>query len=135
MPDDFNPSKGTALLIPSGTINDPSKQHLFFLITNPCPAGHHLAVSISRVKDGRVADRTCVLAAGDHPFVQADSFVMYGLARQLPGPGIIKCVISKLYTLKENCSPELIQRVCDGIPESPFTPRWAKKYFADNSNR
>lgn len=132
---DYAPIKGSTLLIPSGTSSDPGKQHLFVVITNPCLAGQQLLVSISTVKAGQAHDPTCLVQAGSHPFIQADSYVFYAKPRQLPRQGIIKCVAGTLFTPKDECEAQLLARIREGLAISPFTPRWAKEYYRVNHER
>jgi hypothetical protein len=132
---DYLPTKASTLLIPSGTATDPGRHHLFFLVTNRCPNGLHLAVSLSSIETGRVHDSTCLLTIGDHPFVTRDSFIVYRMARLLHHEGIKKCVDSKVYIAKEDCDAAVLKRIADGVTQSPFTPKWAKQYFLENFDR
>lgn len=135
MPDDFKPSKGCALLIPSGTASNPDSKHLFIVLTNPCDGGFHLLVSVSSVKSGRAHDSTCLLKPGEHPFIERQSYVFYARPRQLGHTGIMRCVASGLYVLKELCAENMLERVRNGVGLSAMTPRWAKEYFRVNRNR
>jgi hypothetical protein len=78
---------------------------------------------------------TCVLEAGAHPFLDRQSYVFYAKVEQVPHAGIIKCVKSGLYIPKENCDNAVLKRICEGVTESPMTPRWAKEYFRQNGDR
>lgn len=68
--------KGTVLAL-SGSVD-----HLHVICNDPV---HYpidgcdcvLAVNISSVKTGVPYDPTCILKAGDHPFVRHDSYVVY----------------------------------------------------------
>jgi len=133
--DDYLPGKGCTLLIPSRTLLDPDGRHLFVVLTNRCDGGQHLLVSISSVKPNRGHDPTCILEAGEHPWVNRQSYVLYAKVRQVPHVGLIKCVKSGLYIPKENCDEAALKKICAGITESPMTPRWAKEYFRRNSDR
>ena len=135
MPDNYLPAKGSALLIPSGTVSNPDGKHLFVVLTNPCAAGQHLLVSVSSVKPGRAHDSTCLLEAAEHPFIEQQSYVFYARPRQIGHAGIIKCVGAGLYVAKEACEQAVLQKVCAGLSASPMTPRWAKEYYRVNQNR
>jgi hypothetical protein len=132
-PAEYTPAKGFSLLIPSGTLNSPDKHHLFFIVSNACADGFHLLFSVCSIRDGISYDPTCVLDVGSHPFVKAPSYVLYAKPEKLRAEGIRKCVAGWTYTPKEECSADLLKRVCDGIASSAFTPRWAKKYYAENT--
>lgn len=135
MPGNFVPIKGSTLLIPSGTAVNPAGQHLFIVLTNRCVQEQHLLVSISTVRANRPHDATCLIENGEHDFVQAQSYVLYAMPRQLPHIGIVKCVAGSLYFPKTDCSANLLQKICDGVSVSPMTPRWAKEYFRINCDR
>jgi hypothetical protein len=134
-PDEYKPAKGCTLLIPSGTAVDPDGKHLFVVVTNPCTGGFHLLVSVTSVKPNRQHDPTCLLEAGEHPFLDRQSYVFYAKAQQLGHAGIIKCVGSGLYITKESCTAGMLKKVCEGISASAMTPRWAKEYFRVNGAR
>jgi len=134
-PDDYLPSKGCTLLIPSGTTLHPDRKHLFVVLTNPCAGGQHLLISISSVKQNRWHDPTCILEAGEHPFLDHQSYVFYARPQQIGQAGIIKCVKSGLYIVKENCDEAVLKKICEGVATSAMTPRWAKEYFRQNSDR
>ena len=132
---DYTPTKGSTLLIPSGTSSNPDGKHLFFILTNPCAGNQHLLVSATSVKPARAHDPTCLLAAGAHPFIEHQSYIFYAGVKQLPHSGIIKCVSGTIYTPKEPCDPQLLERIRAGVTVSAMTPRWAKEYFRINGNR
>jgi hypothetical protein len=132
---DWSPAKGCSLLIPSGSFDDPDRHHMFVMLTDACKDGFHLGVSVSSIKDGIKHDTACILKAGCHSFVTKDSFVMYGKVEKLHGERIKKCVNGWLYKPKENVSDEVLKSIQDGIVNSDFTPRWAQKYFAENSKK
>jgi hypothetical protein len=123
------------LLVPSGTLSDPSRHHLFVLVTNACNANFHLAISISSIKSGISHDPTCIIEKDEHPFVDLRSYVVYARPQQLLRPNIVRCADGRIYTPKEDCNAAVLQRICDGVMESSFTPRWAKSYFATNRKR
>ena len=81
----FLPLKRATLLIPSGPQGDQDRKHLFILLTDPHAdqAGKNcvLMVSLSTVRPGMPHDPTCILYAGDHPFVKHESYVVYQKAR------------------------------------------------------
>jgi hypothetical protein len=77
------------LLVPSGTLSDPSRHHLFVLVTNACNANFHLAISISSIKSGISHDPTCIIEKDEHPFVDLRSYVVYARPQQLLRPNIV----------------------------------------------
>jgi hypothetical protein len=127
--DDYRPLKGHCFLIPSGTSFHPGRQHLFVLVTNACPAHSFLAVSLSSIKRGISHDPTCTVEAGEHPFLQVDSYVVYAKPQQLFRPGLTKCITGRIYTQKENCEAEVLERIRDGVMESPIYSAVGKAIF------
>lgn len=73
----FVPTKGCALLIPSGPPSDPDQLHLHALLTDAVNDPCHLVVSFSRIKRGVFYDGTCIVKAGEHNFIKQDSYVEY----------------------------------------------------------
>ncbi|QUS39286.1 hypothetical protein RPMA_10895 [Tardiphaga alba] len=133
MLDEWVPSKKKCILIPSGTHDDPDRHHLFVILTEACEQGFHLAVSLSSVKAGVKHDPTCVLDAGCHDFVTAQSFVMYGKIEKLRSAHISKCVAGWTYKPRGEMPDEQFTRICDGVEASDFTPGWARHYFKKNA--
>jgi hypothetical protein len=134
MPGSYKPKKGHCLLIPSGTSFHPGRQHLFVFLTNACPANSHLAVSFSTVRQGIAHDSTCIIEVGEHSWVESQSYIFYAKPQQLFRPNIVKCIDGRIYTPKDDCSASLLERICKGLMESAFTPRWAKEYFRINGD-
>lgn len=102
-------------------------------MTKICLNGQHLLTSVSSIKDGIRHDTTCELEPGCHEFVRHPSYVLYAKASLVRHQGLIKCVEGWTYTPKARLNDEVFSRVCYGVAVSPHTPRWAKKYFAENS--
>jgi hypothetical protein len=129
----YTPEPQNTLLLPSGTFESPDKKHLFVIMTKACADGQHLLLSVSSIKSEVKHDPTCELDAGCHPFVTKPSFVLYAKASRVRSDLLIKCVDGWVYTPKERLADDVFARVCTGVAASPFTPRWAKKYFTENS--
>ena len=78
----FLPYRKATLLIPSGPDHDPERHHLFVILTDPQPDSNTvLLVSLSTLRRALPHDATCVIAAGEHPFVRRNSYVFYARAR------------------------------------------------------
>lgn len=129
----YTPEPQNTLLLPSGTFESPDKKHLFIIMTKVCANGQHLLVSVSSIKEEVRHDPTCELNVGCHPFVTRPSFVFYAKASRARSDLLVKCVEGWVYTPKERLADDVFARVCAGITTSPFTPRWAKTYFTENS--
>jgi hypothetical protein len=67
------PVAGDAFILTRQTGDVP---HLWVLLWGPAgPADAFLAVHLSTWREGR--DRSCLIRAGEHPFVQHDTYVVY----------------------------------------------------------
>jgi hypothetical protein len=131
MHDDYKPSKGCTLLIPSGTSENPESKHLFIVVTNLCAGNCHLLISASTVKPHRAHDPTCLLAPGDHPFIEQQSYIFYARAQQLPQAGIVKCVQGGRYVPKDPCNAAVLERICGGNFSFGVDPSLGERIFSD----
>jgi len=130
----FLPFQRATLLIPSGPEEDKERKHLFILLTNPYPHPESniksvLLVSISTLKPNLPHDPACKLYTGDHPFIKADSFVLYRLARIETTDKLIKGVSEGIFYYKETLNEEIFARVAHGLIESRFTTPAILKFY------
>ena len=83
------------------------------------------------VPSGPARDPACKLFAGDHPFVQHDSFVEYAMARIELARAVRDGVAQGVLVPHANLDGSLFARVCHGLTISRFTkPRIAAYYHA-----
>lgn len=129
----FSPAPQNTLLLPSGTFEDPDKKHLFIIMTETCANGQQLLVPVCSIKTGVKHDAACELAAGCHPFIKKQSYVLYARSELTRTERLVKCVEGWVYTPKERLDNPVFEDVCVGLTKSIFTPRWAKKYFNENA--
>ena len=125
----YVPGRGKILLIPSGSVREPNKKHLFITLTNACRDGQHLLVSISRVKNGVYFDDACVFEPGEHPFVRERSFAVYRLATIERGTHLATCVDGWYFTPKDNMPEPLVVRMCAGIDRSEFLAQRVANFY------
>ena len=122
----FLPLKRATLLIPSGPQGDQNRKHLFILLTDPQDdeAGKKcvLMVSLSTVRQGVPHDPTCILYAGDHPFVKHDSYVVYQKARLEEADKVLRGVKSGQLVAHDPMDGAVFARMCKGLEESRLTP-------------
>jgi len=129
----YQPSKGGTLLIPSGPASDPDKLHLYAILTDASNDPCHLLVNFTTIKGGVFYDPTCIVKAGEHAFIKQDSYVEYRRATIMHSAHIVKCVEGWTFKPQDTLSQALIDRICDGVEDSKFTPRGMKQYFGENS--
>lgn len=125
--------RGHCLLIPSGSLDDEDKKHLFVVLTKECKGKQHLLVPISSIKPKIFHDPACVLKVGEHPFIKVESFAMYRLAQTITSAHITKCVDGWVYMQKPPpAKEETLTRLGEGLEKSDFTPMRILTYFAAN---
>lgn len=129
----FVPLKRAALLVPSGPSVDPDRKHLFILLTDPCADEEGvqavLMVSLSSVKPQIPYDPSCVLKAGDHPFVKRASFVDYGKARIEAVDKLLRGVKEGKLVPQPPVATEVFARICEGLVKSPRTAAKLLRFF------
>ncbi|MDR2154514.1 MAG: hypothetical protein LBE78_05745 [Burkholderiaceae bacterium] len=80
-------ARGACVLVPSGP---DQKKHLFTIMLDPVPWGGYgpnpmvLMACASSVKAGIDHDQACQIKAGEHPFIEHDSFIDYRFTRIEP---------------------------------------------------
>ena len=123
----YVPDEKGAILAIAGKIN-----HLHILCTKQFinrDTGEMsiLAVNISSVKDGIDYDKTCILHAGEHPYITHDSYVRYKDAVAMRISRILSLIDSGDITVLGNVSEDVFQRVLVGFEKSPQTKTKIKK--------
>lgn len=124
----YFPVKPKCLLVPSGPQVD--GKHLYVILTNKCPKNCHLAVSIQTVYPGEYSDPACYLQGGEHRFITHRSFVAYSRLRIWEHDAIIARVTDFTYIQHDDASPDLLQKIYDGIALSKRAAPRYKAYFA-----
>lgn len=114
------------LLIPTG----PTGDHLFAIATDVCANGSHLLLNVSTIYDGVFHDPTCEIEIGEHPFVVRRSYVAYQYAQIQSSARLAQMVAGWVYKIHKPASQELTDKMLAGVTDSPFTPRYVKKYLA-----
>lgn len=125
----FQPVKRACLLFPSGPADNVYQLHLFVLLNDPWgPANQVLIVPITSLKPTQ-CDKTCVLTAGTHPFIQHDSYVSYRHARVEPAEVLSRGVERNQFVDKGLLDDAVFARVVQGLRASRFTKPFAKHFL------
>lgn len=95
--------------------------HLFVVLNDPCKDGQCLCVMLSSVKPNRKHDAACMLKAGDHEFIKAETYLVYRLAEVERAEHITKMVGLNYYVLKSDMSEEAFAKVLAGLHSSDET--------------
>lgn len=122
----------------SGPAHDLGRKHLFFILTNVCPAppdgaGHVLCVSVSSIKSGEPYDKTCELSPADHSFIRHPTFVSYRDAHIKNASRLV--ANSHAIVIKELLAEEVFRRVCDGLMTSPHASPKTRRFYEKSLNR
>lgn len=132
---DWQCRKGESILVPSGP---EEKQHLFSIIIDPVTVSGYgskplaLLVCAVSIKPGIIIDDSCLLFPGDHPFIIHDSFIDYKFTRLEHKEHLEKCVNKGLFTVKEQCSSDLIKRIIEGALKSKRLSREYKNIIKNS---
>lgn len=114
--------KGNSLLIPSGPRE--GHKHLFALMLNPTIVDGYgskpvvLLACVNSTVNGIPAEDACVLQAGEHPFIEHDSFVDYRFTRIEQSETVEKRVEEGVFLVKDACSPDLLKKIVGGALKS-----------------
>lgn len=101
--------------------------HLWFVVTEPEEnSGKFVAVML--VTRRSFTDKTVVLNDDDHPFVRHLSSVHYSTANYFYLKHIQRAVQKGRCHIKEDMTDDLLQRVRDGLLDSPRTPHTIRDY-------
>jgi hypothetical protein len=128
----FLPFKKASLLIPSGTNEDPTKKHLFILLTDSVDiqsVGSNILVPVNSYDGLRGQDATCILSAGDHKFIKHVSFIVYAKMRDEQTDKLLNAVKEGTFIGHEPLSDDVFNKIIQGVTTSEFTPPKYLKYF------
>lgn len=130
---EFQPQEKNTILSIAGKID-----HLHIICTNQffhkdTGAASVLAVNISSLTDDDNCDKTCVLHAGDHPFIRHDSYVRYKDAVVMRVDRILEKVEDGEITVLSNVSEEVFLHVLSGFERSAQTKTKIKKLIRQHA--
>ncbi len=98
-----------------------STPHLWVVLWGPAGAADsYLVVSLSTFR--RHSDRTAILQAGDHPFIQHDTCAVYADARRTTAAKLRQALAIGEAIAREPASAELLAKLRAGLLRSPYTP-------------
>lgn len=126
--------KATVLIV-SGPADDPDRMHLFVILTKGLGESDEvLLVSMQSLYSNRTHDTSCVLVAGDHPFVRRPTFMRYDQCRKIPQSKLLEAVKKGTMEARDPISDEIYDRICNGLRASLHTPPWAKEWLNWHDN-
>ena len=104
-------------------------EHLWVLVLVTDPVGEPsltVIVAVSSWKDHK--DNTVILMPGDHPFVQHKSVIFYPHAQITKIQDLNEAVQRNSGSIRDPCTPAVLQRIQEGLLRSPFTPNKVKTF-------
>lgn len=131
----FQPIRRATLLYPSGPANDPNRNHLFVLLTDPIADPLNggkvcsLLCGLSTVYPTIYHDPTCILQPGDHPFITRNSFVFYAESRVVEAAKLVNGVAQGSFVAKPMMNSAVVDRICAGVLVSIHTPPKAQRFY------
>ena len=128
----FAPVRRATLLIPgTGPAHDPSRAHLFVILTDPCSAGMNLIVPICSA-EGKF-DPTCIVGNGDHPFLTKKSYVKYYRLNTFASATLIEQERKKVISYRGMMDEKVFALICAGVGKSPDSAPIYRRYFAEQT--
>ncbi len=126
---EFYPARKGTILIPSG-----SSDHLHFICSDPVfypelSRDCVLMVNISTIKPDLHFDQTCILDAGDHPFVKHPSFVYYKKSDIFGADSISRNVADGTFSAHQECGDLVFEKILAGFNTSKEVRLKIKKFF------
>lgn len=86
-----------------------------------------ISANITTIRENIYHDPTCVLDAGCHPFITNASYIIYKETRFDSENTLKKFVESGYMIPKEPVSNELLEKIIQGLQDSPHTKGYIKK--------
>ena len=109
---------GDTFLLTGGRIPTP---HLWVILWGPAGAAHaYLAVFLTTLRAH--SDKTCVLAAGDHPFVRHPTAVAYRDVQRFTKERLEELIANGTAKPRQAVEPAVLERLRAGFFASAHTP-------------
>jgi len=103
--------------------------HLHVVLTERDEDGCHLVVPVGSTKPGMNYDETCVLQVSEHSFIKTRSVIYYGFTTLARAMHIVQMIERKVYVAQREVTPDLCDRIREGVLDSDFTPRGMQNYY------
>lgn len=104
-----------------------SRPHLWLVLTDPAGRPPQVVAVMVRTVTS-FTDATLVLDVGDHPFIKHKSSVHYSTARLFRVDAIHRAIQRTQCHLQPDMSEQLMERVRQGLLDSPFTIKAVREY-------
>jgi hypothetical protein len=108
------------VLRPGDTFHSELDGHLWVVLTEPDASGRIVCVNYTTRHDR--SDATTVCQAGEHRFFTHETVVAYRYAQRYTTKTVAQYLEAGTFTVKQPCSPALLNKVREGALRSDFTP-------------
>jgi hypothetical protein len=105
------------------------RSHLWIVVSDPQVDRAEVVIANMTTDDG--VDPSCILDAGDHPFVQHRTCIRYDMARIVRDADLERHVASNTIRLHERVSADILERIRQGAAASPYIPFGCKQVLID----
>lgn len=122
----MNISRGATILMPTPTQRDRAKKHLFVVMCAPID-DYVLVVPIATCREKY--DVTCILQAGDHPFIKTLSYAAYYFAECKLVQHLQSDVAKNIAKLREPISEKVFTKILNGFYRSKYTRNFVFEYL------
>lgn len=113
---------GDTFLLTGGNVPSP---HLWVILWGPAgPADAYLAVFLTTLRS--YSDKTCILAAGDHPFIRHDTAVSYRAVERFTAEKLRDLAARGLAKPRQPVDAAVLERMQAGFFTSAHTPNAMK---------
>jgi hypothetical protein len=119
---------GQTILMTEGA----TKRHLWIVVARDPATRMVLMVNVTTHRGTALEDESCILSAGDHPYIKHDSWVNYQRARLVPeGPIDERVASGNRVKTDEDVSSEVLKRILEGATATDKLTIGDKKFLAD----
>jgi hypothetical protein len=98
--------------------------HLWVIVTEPSESGEVVCATFTTRRAH--SETTTICQAGEHPFFRRETVVPHNQSLQYRIVMIEEYFGDGTFVPRTPCSPELLQKVRDGILSSDFTPNYIR---------
>ena len=103
------------------------KRHLTVVLTDAGENFMQAVVTVTTLKSSKVQDTSCILRAGDHPFIKHDSVVGFKFAAAMSSIAIFNGLNSGALIRKEAMPAATLERILEAAKTSRRTPPHIKE--------
>jgi len=108
---------------------DSDYRHLRFIISDPDVDNKVLVVGVTKFKNNKREDTSCLLHSGEHKCIKVESRIRYSKAFEIEYSSLLQKNFKGNIELKANISSVLLARIQSGAKTTKALPSKFKKYF------